>query len=117
MKKWIAVMLAGMMTAGALTGCGSSQTVVTENPAETEEEAGTDEEAQAEDAAAFDFPHGNLSGSVSLADLVLYVGYGGILIENLIASGLDVLVHPAAGHDCEQGAQDKDEKEEESKKG
>ncbi len=52
MKKWIAVMLAGMMTVGALTGCGSSQTVVTENPAETEEEAGTDEEAQAEDAAA-----------------------------------------------------------------
>ena len=33
MKKWIAVMLAGMMTVGALTGCGSSQTVVTENPA------------------------------------------------------------------------------------
>ncbi|HIS08106.1 MAG TPA: transporter substrate-binding domain-containing protein [Candidatus Choladocola avistercoris] len=55
MKKWIAVMLAGMMTVGVLTGCGSTKEAAeTEAPAETAEEAATDEtaEAPAEDAAA-----------------------------------------------------------------
>lgn len=55
MKKWIAVMLAGMMTVGVLTGCGSTKEAAeTEAPAETEEEAATDEtaEAPAEDVAA-----------------------------------------------------------------
>ena len=74
MKKWIAVMLAGMMTVGALTGCGSSQTVVTENPAETEEEAGTDEEAQAEDAAAAE------EGAAEESDMAYVQGKGTLVV-------------------------------------
>ena len=74
MKKWIAVMLAGMMTVGALTGCGSSQKVVTENPAETEEEAGTDEEAQAEDAAAAE------EGAAEESDMAYVQGKGTLVV-------------------------------------
>lgn len=74
MKKWIAVMLAGMMTVGALTGCGSSQTVVTENPAETEEEVGTDEEAQAEDAAAAE------EGAAEESDMAYVQGKGTLVV-------------------------------------
>ena len=74
MKKWIAVMLAGMMTVGALPGCGSSQTVVTENPAETEEEAGTDEEAQAEDAAAAE------EGAAEESDMAYVQGKGTLVV-------------------------------------
>lgn len=56
MKKWIAVMLAGMMTAAALSGCGSTgNTAETEAPAEEAdaEQADTSDAAE-EDAAAED---------------------------------------------------------------
>ncbi len=59
MKKWIAVMLAGMMTAAALSGCGSTgNTAETEAPAEEADAAQADtsdvaeEDAAAEDSAA-----------------------------------------------------------------
>ncbi len=53
MKKLIAIMLVGMMTAAMVTGCGSSSSTTTETAAETEtEEAETEEteEAEAEEA-------------------------------------------------------------------
>ena len=56
MKKWMAVMLAGMMTAASLGGCGSTgSTAETEAPAEETGTAETDaSDAAAEDAAAED---------------------------------------------------------------
>lgn len=53
MKKLIALMLAGVMTAAMVTGCGSSSETAAEAPAETEAEAPAEEEAEApaEDAA------------------------------------------------------------------
>ena len=56
MKKWMAVMLAGMMTAASLGGCGSTgSTAETETPAEETGTAETDaSDAAEEDAAAED---------------------------------------------------------------
>ena len=56
MKKWMAVMLAGMMTAASLGGCGSTgSTAETEAPAEETGTAETDaSDAASEDAAAED---------------------------------------------------------------
>ena len=56
MKKWMAVMLAGMMTAASLGGCGSTgSTAETEAPAEETDTAETDDsDAAEEDAAAED---------------------------------------------------------------
>lgn len=56
MKKWMAVMLAGMMTAASLGGCGSTgSTAETEAPAEETDTAETDaSDAASEDAAAED---------------------------------------------------------------
>ncbi len=56
MKKWMAVMLAGMMTAASLGGCGSTgSTAETEAPAEETDTAETDaSDAATEDAAAED---------------------------------------------------------------
>ena len=56
MKKWMAVMLAGMMTAASLGGCGSTgSTAETEAPAEETGTAETDaSDAAEEDAAAED---------------------------------------------------------------
>ena len=56
MKKWMAVMLAGMMTAASLGGCGSTgSTAETEAPAEETDTAETDvSDAAEEDAAAED---------------------------------------------------------------
>ena len=56
MKKWMAVMLAGMMTAASLGGCGSTgSTAETETPAEETGTAETDaSDAASEDAAAED---------------------------------------------------------------
>ena len=56
MKKWMAVMLAGMMTAASLGGCGSTgSTAETETPAEETDTAETDvSDAAEEDAAAED---------------------------------------------------------------
>ena len=56
MKKWMAVMLAGMMTAASLGGCGSAgSTAETEAPAEETDTAETDaSDAASEDAAAED---------------------------------------------------------------
>ena len=56
MKKWMAVMLAGMMTAASLGGCGSTgSTAETEAPAEETGTAETDaSDAATEDAAAED---------------------------------------------------------------
>ena len=56
MKKWMAVMLAGMMTAASLGGCGSTgSTAETETPAEETDTAETDaSDAASEDAAAED---------------------------------------------------------------
>ena len=56
MKKWMAVMLAGMMTAASLGGCGSTgSTAETETPAEETGTAETDDsDAASEDAAAED---------------------------------------------------------------
>ena len=56
MKKWVAVMLAGMMTAASLGGCGSTgSTAETEAPAEETDTAETDvSDAAEEDAAAED---------------------------------------------------------------
>ena len=56
MKKWMAVMLAGMMTAASLGGCGSTgSTAETEAPAEETGTAETDApDAASEDAAAED---------------------------------------------------------------
>lgn len=54
MKKLIALMLAGVMTAAMVTGCGSSSETAAEAPAEAEAEAPAEEEeaeAPAEDAA------------------------------------------------------------------
>lgn len=53
MKKWIAVMLAGMMTAAMVAGCGGNDAAQTDAPAETEAQAEEDAEAEApEDAEA-----------------------------------------------------------------
>ena len=38
MKKWIAVMLAGVMTAAMVAGCGGKDAAQTEAPAETDKE-------------------------------------------------------------------------------
>ena len=56
MKKWMAVMLAGMMAAASLGGCGSTgSTAETEAPAEETDTAETDaSDAASEDAAAED---------------------------------------------------------------
>ena len=56
MKKWMAVMLAGMMTAASLGGCGSTgSTAEKEAPAEETDTAETDaSDAATEDAAAED---------------------------------------------------------------
>lgn len=56
MKKWMAVMLAGMMAAASLGGCGSTgSTAETETPAEETGTAETDaSDAASEDAAAED---------------------------------------------------------------
>ena len=56
MKKWMAVMLAGMMAAASLGGCGSTgSTAETEAPAEETDTAETDaSDAATEDAAAED---------------------------------------------------------------
>lgn len=56
MKKWMAIMLAGMMTAASLGGCGSTgSTAETEAPAEETDTAETDaSDAATEDAAAED---------------------------------------------------------------
>ena len=56
MKKWMAVMLAGMMTAASLGGCGSTgSTAETEAPEEETDTAETDaSDAAEEDAAAED---------------------------------------------------------------
>lgn len=51
MKKWIAVMLAGVMTAAMVAGCGGKDAAQTEAPAETEAPADADAEAP-EDAEA-----------------------------------------------------------------
>lgn len=53
MKKWIAVMLAGMMAAAMVAGCGGNDAAQTDAPAETEAQAEEDAEAEApEDAEA-----------------------------------------------------------------
>lgn len=52
MKKLIAMMLAGVMTAAMVTGCGSTAQTTTEAPAETTEESDAEETAEGEETAA-----------------------------------------------------------------
>lgn len=77
MKKWIAVMLAGVMTAAMVAGCGGKDAAQTEAPAETE--APVDADAEAPEDAEAPAEGAEVSGDSDLA----YVQGKGTLVVGI----------------------------------
>ena len=79
MKKWIAVMLAGVMTAAMVAGCGGKDAAQTEAPAETKAPAETDADAETPEDAEAPAADAEASGDSDLA----YVQGKGTLVVGI----------------------------------